>query len=150
HRRERLEPTRRLQLVAHRAGRLPIRTDRRIDPPPLVQHPGHQQLLGPQPALLGHHLPPPPHQPFRRPAPQLLETTSRIEHAPIKTRGYDTYRPYHADFDRFTADPQSCCIAASCGVFPGYQSNPAPPDAPYEPSSANGYPTWESLVGWSR
>ena len=31
-----------------------------------------------------------------------------------------------------------------------YRSNPAPPDAPYEAGSANGYPTWESLVSWSR
>jgi Tol biopolymer transport system component len=32
----------------------------------------------------------------------------------------------------------------------GYQTNLAPPDAVYEPTAANGFPTWESLVSWSR
>ncbi|HEY3669686.1 MAG TPA: hypothetical protein VGN51_02035 [Acidimicrobiia bacterium] len=31
----------------------------------------------------------------------------------------------------------------------GYRSNLAPPDAPYEAGSNNGYPTWESLVTWT-
>jgi TolB protein len=30
----------------------------------------------------------------------------------------------------------------------GYQSNVAPPDAPYEAGSNNGYPPWESLLTW--
>ncbi len=32
----------------------------------------------------------------------------------------------------------------------GYRSNLAPPDAPYETGRRNGYPPWESLVGWTR
>ena len=29
-----------------------------------------------------------------------------------------------------------------------YQGNVPPPDAVYEPTSRNGFPTWESLVTW--
>jgi Tol biopolymer transport system component len=32
----------------------------------------------------------------------------------------------------------------------GYRANGAPSDVPYEAGSGNGYPTWESLVSWSR
>ena len=34
-----------------------------------------------------------PAQPIRRPAPQLVEVIGDVEHAVIKTRGYDTHRP---------------------------------------------------------
>ena len=32
-------------------------------------------------------------QPFRRPSPELIEMIGYVEHAPIRTWGYDTYRP---------------------------------------------------------
>ena len=66
---------------------------------PLIQYPRHRQLLHPQPALLTHQLGSPRHQPRRLPTPQLIEVLANVEHAPIQTRGCDSY-PDLNPFDR--------------------------------------------------
>ena len=68
-------------------------SQRRIDLPTLVEHPQHRELLVAQPTLLTHQHVELPAQPIRRPAPQLVEVIGDVEHAPIKTQGYDTHPP---------------------------------------------------------
>jgi TolB protein len=52
------------------------------------------------------------------------------------------------DLDRATEERVLAPIAPIPVYKFGYQSNPAPSDAPYEAGSGNAYPTWESLLSW--
>jgi hypothetical protein len=64
--------------------------ERRIDPSPLVEDPHDRQLFDARLALHTDQLVAPRLQPTRRPAPQLVEMIGDVEHAPIKSWGYDS------------------------------------------------------------
>jgi hypothetical protein len=91
------------ELFAHRARRLAIPTHGRVDLPALVQYPQHVEILEMQAALLAHQTLVMRVQPFRRPRPQLVEMIHDVEHAPITTWGYDSYRTIQRAFDAIQA-----------------------------------------------
>jgi len=104
--RQRLDRPRGLELVAHRARRIPTGVEGRIDLAALVEDPQHRELLGVQSPLLIHQHVAFLTQPVRRPRPQLVEVIGDVEHAPIQTRGYDAYRPNR----RFTGRQSYCFV----------------------------------------
>jgi hypothetical protein len=68
-----------------------MRRDPFVERAALVEHPHDRELFHPQVPLLAHQLVAPGHQPFRRPAPPLIEMLGHVEHALIQPRGCDIY-----------------------------------------------------------
>ena len=89
---QRLERARGLDLLPHRPRRLTIQTHRHVDPAPLIQHPHDREILEVDAPLLANQVFVVRDQASRGPRPKFVEMIRDVEHAPIKTWGYDTYR----------------------------------------------------------